>query len=484
MSGTSTFDQNRQPFRRTKLVATIGPATSSVEAMRQLLEAGMDVARLNFSHGTPEQHAAYIRQLRQTAASMGRRLSILGDLPGPRIRTGPLKKSEVELQEGATFQLTTRLVEGDKEQVWVNLSTLPQDVHPGYIIFLADGAIKLEVLSVTETDVRCRVVVGGILGERKGVNVPGVTLSIPSVTERDWQLLAFGLEQSLDFFALSFVREARDIQQVKAFLAQQGADVPLIAKIEKHEALQNIDSLLAAADGAMVARGDLGVEIPLPQVPLAQKEIVKKCNRLGKPVIVATQMLESMIRAPSPTRAEVTDVANAIFDGADALMLSGETAIGRYPDEAVRIMSQIAVQTEAALPYERWLAEQDERLIPQTDDAIAFAACHIAHQLGAAAIVAFTSSGSTAQRVAKYRPKVPILAITTNPTTQQRLALSWGVLSHLVSRPSPVEEMFLLGARLAREMGLGHPGDLIVVTGGVPIGVAGTTNLLKVQRIE
>jgi pyruvate kinase len=348
---------------------------------------------------------------------------------------------------------------------------------------LADGTIELRVVNTTKTDIKCQVIDGGILGEDKGVNVPGINLGTPSVTKEDWEHLSFGLKHKVDFVALSFVRQARDILKVKRLLQQKAAAPSIIAKIERREALDNLDEILEAADGIMVARGDLGVEVPIQKVPLAQKKIIQKCNSLGKPVIVATQMLESMVNSPTPTRAEATDVANAIFDGTDALMLSEETAIGNYAKETVAMMSQIALEAETALPYEEILANKGKDLQPQTDDAISFAACHAAQQLGAAAIVAFTSSGSTARRVAKYRPRVPILAITSSQVTQRQLSLSWGLRAFKVPDASRVSDLFAQGAKAAKGIGLAQKGDLIVITGGVPVGVSGSTNLLKVETI-
>lgn len=469
--------------RRTKVVCTIGPSTGSASVIKELLEAGMDVARINFSHGTHKEHASRVRALRHVSKQLGLPLAIMQDLPGPKDRTGKLKKGAVELKENANFILTTKEVLGDEHQVSAYLPDLPKNVKPGDIIFLDDGAIKLRVVATSNADVNCQVIVGGRLGEDKGINVPGVTWDTPAITEEDWNHLFFGLKHNVDFVALSFIKEASDVLKVRHFLQQKGATTALIAKIERREALDNLDEILEVADGAMVARGDLGIEIPIQRVPVAQKKIIQKCNYLGGPVIVATQMLESMVDAPRPTRAEVTDIANAVFDGADALMLSEETAVGNYPKEAVSMMVQIILEAEAALPYEEILINKGRDPQPQTDDAISYAACHIAHQLGAVAIIAFTSSGSTARRVAKYRPGVPILAITPSQVTQRQLSLSWGVHAFQVPEPSKVADLFARGARVAKEAGLARDGDLVVITGGVPIGVSGSTNLVKVERV-
>ncbi len=474
----------RNPPRRTKIVCTIGPSTSSASVIKELLNAGMNVARINFSHGTHKEHASYIKTLRQAAKQTGLPLAIMQDLPGPKNRTGKLKKGTIELKENSSFILTTREILGDEHKVSVGLPGLPQSVKPGDMIFLDDGDIKLRVTSTSKTEVDCQVVAGGSLGEEKGINIPGMKWSAPTITDEDWNHLLFGLKHNVDFIALSFIQEADDVLKVRNFLQKKKKSPAIIAKIERREALDNLNGILEAADGAMVARGDLGIEIPIQRVPIVQKEIIHRCNHLGKPVIVATQMLESMVNAPRPTRAEVTDVANAIFDGADAVMLSEETAIGDYPVEAVSMMAQIAMEAEAALPYEEILANKGKDLQPQTDDAISYAACHSAHQLGAAAIIAFTSSGSTARRVSKYRPKVPILAITPNQATQRQLSLSWGIQAFQIPEPSTIAALFSRGARVAKQTGLAHEGDLVVITGGVPIGISGSTNLLKVEMVK
>lgn len=464
-------------------MCTIGPSTSSPVVMKELLDAGMDVARINFSHGTRTEHAANIKNVRKAATELGLPLAIIQDLPGQKNRTGKLAKGTVELKENSHFTITTRDVLGDKHHVSVDSPELPKKIKPGDAIFLNDGVIRLKVIDTSDTDIDCQVIVGGQLGENKGINTPGINWGTPAITDEDWEHLDFGIKQKVDFVALSFITSAEDILKVRKVLNQKGLTTALIAKIERREALDNLDGILEAADGIMVARGDLGVEIPIQRVPIVQKEIIHKCNHLGKPVIVATQMLESMINTPTPTRPEATDIANAIFDGADALMLSGETAVGHYPREAVSIMSQIILETEAALPYEEILTNKGKDLQPQTDDAISYAACHTAQQLGAVAIIAFTSSGSTAKRVAKYRPKVPILAITSNKITQRQLSLSWGVHAFHVPDASRITELFAQGARVAKGTSLARDGDLIVITGGVPLGISGSTNLLKVEEV-
>jgi len=471
-------------LRKTKIICTIGPASKSSRMIQRLARAGMNVARINTAYGTEEEHTKVIRTIRGVSTRLDVPVAILLDLPGIKLRTGQLRRKEVYLKEGDQFSLTNEKVSGDEQKISVSLPEILNDIKVGNTIFLNEGAIQVKAISTTDSEVRCKVVVGGVLTSNSGINVPGVRLNVPSITGQDLKLLAFGLEQGVDFVAISFVRSAADIVRLRQFLYEKGASIPLIAKIEKHEAVNDIDRIIAEADGIMVARGDLGVEIPLKKVPIVQKKIIRKCNQVGKPVIVATQMLESMVAMVRPTRAEVSDVANAIFDGVDAVMLSDETAAGRYPVETARMMANIAVETEKTLPYERMLLEKSEQVVPQTDDAISYGACHIAQQIRAACIVAYTSSGSTALRVSKYRPKTPILAITHNPDVARRLALSWGIEPYVVDRPGNVDAMFQRGAQLALETGIARKGELVVITAGIPTGISGSTNLVKVHRAE
>lgn len=452
--------------------------------IQRLVRAGMNVARINASYGTEEEHSEVIRTIRGVSARLDVPVAILLDLPGIKLRTGPLREKGVYLKEGDQFSLTGEKVSGDEQKISVSLPEILNDIKVGNTIFLSEGAIQVKVISTTDSEVRCKVVVGGVLTANRGINIPGVKLNVPSITSRDLKFLAFGLERGVDFVGISFVRSAADILRARQFLYEKGASIPLIAKIEKYEAVNDIDRIIAEADGIMVARGDLGVEIPLKKVPIVQKRLIRKCNQVGKPVIVATQMLESMVGMVRPTRAEVSDVANAIFDGVDAVMLSDETAAGRYPVETARMMANIAVETEKTLPYERMLLEKSEQVVPQTDDAISYGACHIAQQIQAACIVAYTSSGSTALRVSKYRPKTPILAITHNPDVARRLALSWGIEPYVVARPENVDAMFQRGAQLALETGIARKGELVVITAGIPTGIPGSTNLVKVHRVE
>jgi pyruvate kinase len=468
---------------KTKIVCTMGPSSSSATVIAGLLKAGMDVARINFSHGSHREHLRTINTLREVSKQLDLPIAIMQDLPGPKDRTGKMEKGGVALNPGEEFTLTTRSVLGNEHQVSVELPDMPRYMKVGDNVFLGDGIIKLEVQAINKTDIQCKVISGGRLNDSQGINVPGTDFGTSSIGEDDWTHLDFGVKHKVDFVAVSFIKEAEDILRVKRFLQEKKAASMLIAKIERREALDNLDSILEVSDGVMVARGDLGIDIPIQKVPIAQKEIIKKCNQIGKPVIVATQMLESMVDACRPTRAEVTDIANAIFDGADAVMLSEETAVGKYPLEAVSMMAEVAIETEAALPYDEILVNKGKYVQSKTEDAISYAACHAAHQLGAAAIVAFTSSGSTARRVARYRPQMPILAITPTETTRRQLLLSWGVIAFKVKLGLKITDMFAQGASIAKDSGLAKEGDLVVITGGVPVGRRGSTNLLKVETV-
>ncbi len=471
------------PQRRTKIVCTIGPATYSAAAIERLILAGMNIVRLNLSHGTHREHGRYIQTIRRVSQRLGIDVAVLMDLPGPKYRTGRLKGGKAVLKNRSQVVLTTRQVTGDAGLVPVNLSHLPRDVKVGDLVLLDDGAMQLKVLETDGTEVRCRVIAGGVLTEGRGVVVPGMRISVPFITDALKKNLLFAISKEPEYIALSFVSSADDMKAVKDILRKNGADIPIIAKIERGDAVSKFDGILAASDGVMVARGDLGVDIPLERVPMVQKEIIQKCNLAGKPVIIATQMLESMINAARPTRAEVTDIANAIFDGADATMLSAETSIGRYPVQAVTFMARIAQETESKLPYDRILLERGRQLEHKTDELISYSACHTAYSLEAKAIVAFTQSGSTAGRVSKYRPRVPILAITPDCNVCRRLLLRWGVHPIRIPEQKSIDELFATGVRLAKEMRLAKAGDLIVITGGMPIGVAGSTNLLKVEEV-
>jgi len=465
-------------------VATIGPATSSAAVLERAIVTGMDIARLNLSHGTQEEHSGYIHTIRKLSERLGIKVAILMDLPGPKYRIGNLQGGRVILRKGAEVVLTPRELTGDAAILPVSLPYLAQDVKVRDTVLLDDGLIQLRVLEIKGTEVKCRVIVGGSLTEKRGLAVPGMLSSAPFITESLREYLLFAVKERLDFLALSFVSTAEDVTDVRTILREKALEIPLVAKIERVQAVQNFDRILAVSDGIMVARGDLGVDIPLERVPLVQKEIIQKCNRAGKPVITATEMLESMVHSARPTRAETTDVANAILDGTDALMLSAETAIGKYPVQTIRMMARIAQETEEALPYEQMLTERAKWLEPETSELISYNACYTAHTLGAAAIVAYTRSGSTAGRVSKYRPRVPVLALTPSRTVSGRLLLRWGIYPIETRELSSVDELFDVGARLARNLGLVRPGSLIVITGGIPLGEPGSTNMLKVQKVD
>jgi pyruvate kinase len=465
-------------------VCTIGPATGSAAVIDKLIKAGMNVARFNLSHGTYSEHAHYIQTVRRQSQRLGIPVATLIDLPGHKYRTGKLKDGRTTLNKGAQVVLTTRQIVGDNKVIPVNLPALSKDVKVGDTILLDDGAMQLKVLAKQGAGVNCRVMVGGVLNEERGLVVPGMRISSPFITDNLRRCTAFAINQRPDYLALSFVGRARDLTSVRALLHENDTDIPIIAKIERGVAVGEFDSILIASDGIMVARGDLGVDMSLEKIPLVQKQIIKKCNKAGKLVITATQMLESMVNAPRPTRAEVTDVANAIFDGTDAIMLSEETSIGKYPVQAVKTMTKIAEKAEDVLPHNQILSERVGWLESKTDELISYSACHIAHSLGVAALVAFTQSGSTAGRVSRYRPRIPILAISPSTTVVGRLLLLWGVYPFQIAGASSVEDLFNTGARLSKELGLAKTSDLIVVTGGIPVGVTGSTNLLKVEQVK
>jgi pyruvate kinase len=477
-------------MRRTKIVCTIGPASDSEERLTALIEAGMSVARLNFSHGTHAQHAATLRRVRRVSQNLGRPVTVLQDLQGPKIRIGRLLHGEpVELRPGEEFVLTTRPVEGDSRRVSTTYDKLPQDLAPGGRVLLDDGLLELQVEEISPTDVRCRVIHGGLLREKKGINLPGTIVSIPALTAKDRDDLAFGIKEGVDYVAISFVQRAGDVQLVKAAAAREcaqngkgGADLPVIAKLEKPAALDNLESILHEADGVMVARGDLGVELSTPQVPTAQKRIIDAANRTGNIVITATQMLESMITNPLPTRAEASDVANAIFDGTDAVMLSAETASGAYPVESVRMMAAIADEAEHHIQrWGHWHAVREQT----GDDAVALsrAARELAHDRDVSAIAVFTRTGRTARLLSKERPRVPILAFTPTPETYPRLALLWGVQPYLVPKADSVETMLSHVERALLRGSTVRHGQQVVLVAGMPLANQGQANILLLHTV-
>ncbi len=471
-------------MRRTKIVCTIGPASDSISMIKKLLRAGMNVARLNFSHGTQDEHKRRIKAIRQAAAETGLNVAIMLDTKGPEIRLGYFIEEPVYLKEGDQVTLTTEPVRGDKKLIPITYSGLPGDVRKGDTILVADGLIAMKVVSATDTEILCTVMNSGELTSQKGVNVPGVEVSLPAITEKDIKDIVFGVAQKLDYIAASFVRKAADVLSIRQIIEEAGGDLDIISKIESRRAVNNLDDIIKVSDGIMVARGDLGVEIPVEEVPLLQKTIIEKCNLAGKPVVTATQMLESMIHNPRPTRAEASDVANAIFDGSDAVMLSGETAIGIYPLASVEMMDRIARRAEAALHYEEMLSKKGTDTLRQTvTNAISYATCAIAQNLGAAAIIVSTESGHTAKMVSKYRPKAPIVAVTPHAGVMRKLALNWGVKPITAQGKESTDEMMDEAIDASLSAGLINGGDLIVFTAGIPVGIKGTTNLIRVHTV-
>lgn len=466
-------------MRRTKIVCTIGPASESNTKVQELLAAGMDVARLNFSHGTHAEHGRRITVLKEEAARIGKHLGILLDTKGPEIRTGMVPDEGITLENGSEFLLDTDLELGNEQRVGITYKNLWQEVTPGMHVLIDDGQIDLMVTSVDQEVIRTQVSNGGILKSQKGVNVPGAPIELPAVTEKDIEDIRFGISQGIDFIAASFTRKPADILAVRRIVEEAGADVHIIAKIESQEGLANLDAILEVSDGLMVARGDLGVEIPVEEVPISQKEMIRKCNLLGKPVIVATQMLDSMIRQPRPTRAEASDVANAIWDGTDAIMLSGETAAGHFPIEAVQMMDKIAQRTEQTCLDNR--ATRHPHL--NVAEAISYASYTIASDLDAAAILTPTHSGLTARMISKYRPKALIVAATPFAITARKLALQWGVQPIVVPESSGTDQLLSIAVNTSLNKKLIQTGDVVVITAGVPVGKVGTTNMIKVQIV-
>ncbi len=470
--------------KRTKIVATVGPASSNPAVLRSLFLCGTNVLRLNFSHGTPEEHARVIADARAISAELGIHTAVLQDLPGPKVRTGSLADgaTSVTLARGAPFTITTAETAGTAARVGTTYPDLPADVAIGKRLYLQDGQISLLIVGKSATEIETTVEFGGELRATQGINYPDGSLNVSSPTKLDLEYLEFGLDQDVDYVAVSFVRAAEDVDRVKAFIAKRNKRIPVIAKIEKHEALEHLDEIIAAADGIMVARGDLGIEIPIETVPIAQKEIIAKCNRASKPVVTATQMLESMIGSPRPTRAEATDVANAILDGTDALMLSGETARGAYPTEAVRTMAQIAREVELYYPHAALRDRRLENFAPTIASSIAEAATRASAELQIPYIVTGTTTGNTAHHLAAFRPQARIVALTPDPHVARRLALLWGTESLLIDPYSSIEVLLYVTERRMVQEGLVHSGDLIAFITGMPVG-SGGTNVLKIHQI-
>ena len=467
-------------MRRTKIVCTIGPASSSDQVLEGLIRAGMNVARLNFSHGDYAFHRALIRKIRHLERKLGRQVAILQDLPGPKIRIGAVAGDRVRLQNRQPFVITTRKILGSELAVSVNFAGLTKAVKKGDPILLGDGEIELEALQIGKHEVKCRIVVGGILGSHKGIHFPRTSLNIRALTDEDKKDLAFGIQEKVDLVALSFVRHSEDILYARREMRKRGSSIPIIAKIEKHEALENIDGILQNVDGIMVARGDLGLEIAQERIPAMQKMMIREANRLGKPVITATQMLRSMVWNPRPTRAEVADIANAILDGTDALMLSEETAAGEYPVEAVQVMARVAEETETILePRQRFTGL--EKTVPE---AISVGAIFLARDLRVKAFLIPTTSGSTARLIARYRPQQPIIAVSPEPQTVKMLCLVWGVSPVPIKGFKSTDEMVRALQKKALESGLVKRGDLVAITAGLPLHQAGTTNMITVKVVE
>ncbi len=473
-------------MRKTKIVCTIGPASESPETLEKLIEAGMNVARLNFSHGSHEEHEVRINLIREVAQKIGKPVGILLDTKGPEIRTHNMKNGELHLVAGQVIDISMTEVEGTETSFSVTYDRLIEDVEQNSIILLDDGLIELRVLATDLEKGLIHTIVenAGVLKNKKGVNVPGVSVQLPGITEKDAQDILFGIKQGVDFIAASFVRRAKDVLEIRELLEQNGGShIQIIPKIENQEGVDNIDEIILVSDGLMVARGDLGVEIPAEEVPLVQKKLILKCNQVGKPVITATQMLDSMQRNPRPTRAEASDVANAIIDGTDAIMLSGETAAGLYPVESVQTMNKIAQRTENSLDYKAIVSTRSREKEANMTEAISQAVAYTSINLGVKAVLAPTESGNTARMIAKYRPGVPIIAVTGSATTANTLTLVWGVCPVVCQRVTTTDEILELAVDESLKHGYVTHGDAVVITAGVPVGEAGTTNLMKVHII-
>ncbi|MCI8612218.1 MAG: pyruvate kinase [Clostridia bacterium] len=470
-------------MRRTKIVCTLGPATDNYATIKKLIKAGMNVARLNMSHGTHDEHAARIEMVKRAREELSTPVAIMADTKGPEIRVRTFEGGRIELAVGAEFTLTTKEVEGNGKIVSVTFEDLPEYVKVGDPILINDGVIELTATEVTDCEVRCKVVNGGELTNRKSINLPRTTIDMPYISDVDKKDILFALEQDVDYFALSFVRSVDDVRKVKQLLATKNAgDVQLIAKIENRAGVENFESILAECDGAMVARGDMGVEIPFEELPAIQKEMIKTCYHAGKKVITATQMLESMISNPRPTRAEISDVANAIYDGTSATMLSGETAAGKYPVEAVKTMAKIAETTEKTINFKKRFASLDADIRSITD-AVSHSTCAAAFDLGAKAIITVSQSGYTARKVSRFRPAAPIIAPTTSTKAYNQLAMNWGVTPTMSVHQSNSDDLFRHSIQCALSTGIVRKGDLVVLTGGVPVGISGNTDTMRIEVI-
>ena len=470
-------------MRCTKIVATVGPASRRPDVLEAMIREGVDVVRLNFAHGSPAEHAETVRMVRAAAERVGRQVAVLQDVPGPKLRLGPVAGGVVELGAGEEVVLTTERIEGDKERLPVAWPGIAELMKEGDVAYLADGAIRLRVTGVADGEVRTLVEVGGSVASRQGMNLPNVTLALPAVSDDDLALIDAGIEMGVDLIALSFVRRPEDLEPVRERLRQHGRDLPLIAKFEKPQATRSAEAIIKAADGIMVARGDLGIELPIEDVPLVQKRLLALAGRYAKPAITATQMLESMVHSTRPTRAEVTDVANAIFDGTDAVMLSQETAVGAHPELVVATMARIAERTERDLPYERWNDIRVRRDARDPAYTVAHNACVAARELGLAALIVPTLSGRSARLISAHRPNVPIYALSPGKETVRRCSAIWGVTADSMRRHEVTEELIRDAARRALELGWVRPGDRVGITAGLPSGRPGTTSLLQIQQL-
>lgn len=470
--------------KKTKIICTVGPSSSTPEQLKALIANGMNIARLNFSHGTHEEQLEKIKTIKKVREELGVPVALLLDTKGPEIRTKLLENDEkVELEAGQTFTLTIRDIIGNKEIVSVTYDQIVEDVKAGNRILIDDGLIELLVKEVTATDVICEVVNGGSLGNRKGVNIPSVNINLPGITEKDREDIIFGIENGVDFIAASFVRNAQAVRDIRAILDEYNADIQIISKIESEEGIDNIDEIIKESDGIMVARGDLGVEVPVESVPKMQKAIIKKCNDAYKPVITATQMLDSMIRNPRPTRAEVTDVANAIYDGTDAIMLSGETAMGKYPVEAVRMMANIARETEENLDYDYFIDEKQHHRSRGISSAICYSSVATAHTLQSKAIVASSMSGYTTRMLSKFKPEASIVGLSPNEAALRRMQIYWGVTPVRIDLENDTDKLLDTAVEKAVELGYVEKDDTVVLTAGVPSGKEGRTNMIKVVTV-
>lgn len=471
--------------RKTKIICTLGPAVDNEEALRGLMQGGMNAARFNFSHGTHESHLALLNKFKKVRDELGLPVATILDTKGPEIRVGLFKEGKVELEQGQTFTLTTRAVEGDKTIVSQSYKGLPADLKLGDHILIDDGLIDMVVTDLTETDVVCQVENGGPLSNNKSVNVPGAKINLPSLTEKDRSDLKFAVENDMDFIAASFVRKAADVREIRAELLRHGGNgIRIIAKIENQEGLENIDEIIEAADSIMVARGDLGVEIPLWEVPEVQKKMISKTTMAGKPVVTATQMLDSMTRNPRPTRAEVSDVANAVFDGTSCVMLSGETANGRHPVETVKTMAKICQAAEDYMHHWKRFRNRPVAAGLSVNDAITHTACQTAMDLDASAILTATKSGHSAKMVSRFRPGCPIVALCPDERVRRQLAISWGVEPYLCDDVEDTDTLFAMCVYTALKEKAVKVGDTVVITAGVPIGKSGSTNLIKAQIVD